>query len=157
MISFTRKLVTGNWKVTRTPLSSTQCTVYSFPANCMQWWNCVRKQLFSFFSKLARVSHLTSEWQCGFPGCKSCNEAHHHLALTFVIPIRKEEKVHFKNVYFSAWQSSPWQDAAHRDIRLRWRVKPILVVKDSHQNQSKPMDGQTNHGGRIRESNQSWW
>ena len=33
----------------------------------------------------------------------------------------------WRDVYFSAWQSSPWQEAAHRDIRLRWSVTPILV------------------------------
>ena len=36
----------------------------------------------------------------------------------------------FRDSHFSAWQSSPWQEAAHRDIRLRWRVRPILQRAD---------------------------
>ena len=35
-----------------------------------------------------------------------------------------------RDSHFSAWQSSPWQEAAHRDIRLRCRVRPILQRAD---------------------------
>ena len=30
------------------------------------------------------------------------------------------------STHFSAWQSSPWQEAAHLLILFRWRVNPIL-------------------------------
>ena len=76
-------------------------------------------------------SHLASEWQCGFPGCRSWKKY-------FFFNFSKMEwnlYLHWllfaslKKTYFSARQSSPWQDAAHLDIRLRWRVNPILVQR----------------------------